>query len=525
MSIRDFAASEGPALIETDVCIIGAGAAGISLARRLADGRRRILLVESGGMDFDPDTQDLYSGQDLGRPYFDLAAARLRYFGGSTNHWEGWCGPMDAADFEKQEWIAYSGWPISLEDLMPYYREAQTFNELGAWGYDDSIWSRFGMDAPPVDREKLMTYFWQFADVPVRYGAKFMSEDLRERIDVLLMANATDIRLDTSGKAVEAVEVKSLNGKSALIKARQFVLACGGIENPRLLLASNSVQTKGIGNDRDLVGRYFMEHPHVSVGRLVGPGLSDWMEHYNTFYIDKVKYQPGAQVTPDLRRALNIANVVVEFFPVEDPNAGLSALRRLRDAVSADNRDWARMGEDLWRVVVDLDDVARQAWRRIVQNRGAMASFSSLDLLVRSEQTPNPASRVLLVDERDALGMPRAGLEWRLNEIDSLTVKAAVDVVAAEAGRLGIGRVKLLESVEAGDWMAEMVGGWHHMGTTRMADDASRGVVDRNCRVHGIDNLYIAGSSVFTTGGFTNPTLTIVALAYRLADHLKTRLG
>jgi choline dehydrogenase-like flavoprotein len=528
MAMRDFGATEGPDLIEADICIIGGGAAGISVARKLAlaNTKLKILLVESGGLTFDPDTQDLYKGPYTGRPYYELDASRLRFFGGSTNHWQGWCGPMDAMDFEKLDFIPNSGWPIALDDLLPHYREAHAYNELGPWAYDDaSAWPLLGIGNPPIDPAKMTTYFWQFADSPVRYGEKFLQEKLEDKIDVLLMANGTALKLNAEGTRMESLTIRSLSGKRATVKARAYVLSCGGIGNARLLLANNDVQKNGIGNDRDLVGRYFMEHPHVPVGHILGPGLTEIMDFYNSFYVGKVKFQPAPQIPPALRRQMEISNVAIEIFPVEDPNAGLSALRRVRDAMGATNRDWSKIGSDLWKVLIDIDDVAWQAYRRLVLKRAATASFTALELIVRSEQTPNPDSRVTLIEERDALGMPRGSLNWQLTDQDNKPVKAVVDLLGAELARLGYGRIKLLDSVKDGNWMAEMIGGWHHMGTTRMSEDPSTGVVDRNCRIHGIDNLYVAGSSVFTTSGFVNPTLTIVALAYRLADHLKERLA
>lgn len=496
----------------------------MSIARRLAGARLKVILLESGGLEFDSTTQVLYAGPQLGRKYYKLDEARLRFFGGSTNHWQGWCGPMDREDFEAQKWIEGSGWPITYDDLHPYYLDAQGFNELGPWGYDASVWARLKTTQPPYDPSKLATYFWQFADETVRYGKKFLEQQVPENVQIVLNANVTEINLSEGGQVANSVTIRSTTGRRAQIKARSFVLACGGIENPRILLASRAVQKTGIGNDHDLVGRFFMEHPHVPVGRIVGPGIQDLMEHYNTFYLNKIKYQPAVQLAFPLRQKMKTANAAIEFFAEEDPDSGLVALRRLRSAFASSQKDWGQIGGEVWKVLSDMDEVAKQAWRRIVENRGATARFSAIQLLVRSEQTPNPSSRVVLAEEKDALGVPRAGLNWVLNSLDQHTVKSAVDVLASEAGRLGQGRVKLLESLKDGDWFSEMYGGWHHMGTTRMSNDPKSGVVDRNSKVHGVSNLYMAGSSVFTTGGFTNPTLTIVALAYRLADHLKTSL-
>jgi choline dehydrogenase-like flavoprotein len=165
-------------------------------------------------------------------------------------------------------------------------------------------------------------------------------------------------------------------------------------------------------------------------------------------------------------------------------------------------------------------------WLRVNTNR------RGLYVVARAEQAPNPASRVMLSEERDAFGLPRIALDWQLLDVDKRSLKVTMEALDRELRRLSLGRVEpsaWLDEPET-PWVADPlvsnhpVGGYHHMGTTRMATSPRRGVVDADCRVHGLGNLYVAGSSVFPTGGWANPTLTILALALRLGDHLGRKL-
>ena len=187
------------------------------------------------------------------------------------------------------------------------------------------------------------------------------------------------------------------------------------------------------------------------------------------------------------------------------------------------------LGRDIWDVVTDLDDVARGMFRATPDDpyHPPYDLSRPIRFYTRLEQCPNPDSRVKLIGEQDALGLNRIALDWQLTDLDKRSLRRSQELIGAEFGRLGVGRFKLDDWLLADDnsWPEDLHGGHHHMGTCRMSDDPKRGVVDRDCRVHGFDNLYVAGSAVYPTTGYVNPTLTVVALALRLADHLKTKFG
>src|SRR5262245_35319079 len=258
--------------VETDVCIAGAGAAGISLARELAGRPFRVALVEAGGLDETSTTPSLFAGESVGVPYFPLDLARLRYFGGSTNHWGGWSRPLDEIDFETRAWIPHSGWPIRLRDLDVYYERANAACGLGPCRYDFASWeealSRAGRRPPRFDPERLAdSIFHVIPEHLLRFGQAFRSElQAASNLDVYLHAAAVEIETDGDGRSVRSLRFSGVDGKKLTIGAKLFVLASGGLEVPRLLLLSRRARPKGLGNDHDLVGRFFLEHPHVRSG-------------------------------------------------------------------------------------------------------------------------------------------------------------------------------------------------------------------------------------------------------------------
>ncbi|MCZ6763758.1 MAG: GMC family oxidoreductase [Alphaproteobacteria bacterium] len=507
--------------IESDVCFVGAGAAGITLARELGNLGRKVCLLESGGLENDDDTQDLYDGEDIGIPY-PVYGSRLRFFGGSTNHWAGWCQPLDPIDFEARSWVSHSGWPIAYDDVFPYYVRAQEVVELGPFNYDPGYWEQFYKDRGykrfPLAESRVSTKLWHLSP-PTRFGKVYRDEiEKSDTISAYLYANVVDILTDENARQVTGLKVASLDGKSFEVTGNTYVLATGGIENPRLLLTADGVQKEGLGNGNDLVGRFFMEHPRVTVAHLMLPNK----DNAAAFYLDNWDTSNERQVlacmslTADIQESERLLNYSSNLVPVS-PGADSDGYGSLREIVGGWRKEQVpdNLSEHIGNIIADLDDVASALYGRFF-GAGESRLFR---MEARTEQAPNPDSRVLLAAERDALGMRRIDLDWRMTDRDMYSIVRSTGILGQEFGRAGLGRIKTSLSENDDDWPLYLSGGNHHMGTTRMADDAKRGVVDKNCRVHGIDKLYVAGSSVFPTCGYANPTLTIVALALRLADH------
>ena len=459
--------------IEADLCVVGAGAVGITLARELSGRNLRVCILESGGTSFDGRIQALCVGNNVGQPYQPLDACRLRFFGGSTNHWMGSnCALLDI-DFEKRDWVPHSGWPFARRVLDPYYERARFYLDLDERGFESAAWERAG-GYPPFHPglEKLETRIYEYR--PVRFGTRFR-EDIERSKNVSVYLHATTLEIETNEAAttVTGLRAGTLEGKRFAVKGRSYVLATGGLENPRLLLLSNRQRPRGLGNDHDLVGRFFMEHLDLRTGIFV-----------------------------PLEGGIRVSDLYFNRSQVEVDGRQIRGFVALPDAVLREQR--------LLGTSIIFEPLQHEG-------RAPIAA-----LHVTAEQSPNPESRVFLTPDRDAFGLQRVDLAWRPSALDKRSLIHAHRAFATEFGRLGIGRIRFDLARDETSWPDDLLGDCHHMGTTRMSDDPRRGVVDENSRVHGISNLFIGGCSVFPTGGYVPPTRTIVALALRLGDHLRS---
>lgn len=513
------------ATIQADLCIIGAGAAGITLARRLRGQGHRVLLLESGGFEYSAQVQDLYKGRLTGLPYIPLETARLRYFGGTTMHWEGMCVPLMPLDFDRRSAVPDSGWPISYDDVARYYGEAQEVCQLGPLRYDLSDW--LDPEARLPDLSRVQSRVFQFGP-PTRFGTVYRQELVNaEDVTILLHANVTEIMVDDGGEVVSGLRLATLDGTTATARAGRYVLACGGIENPRLLLSSDQVHTAGIGNSHDTVGRYFMEHFETWPVNIAMTMPKEKVQPYFGFNVEGLYLKPCMVLEPKVQEELGVANggATLDSVAYHEDVTGFVALRRLLNGVRKGDLDEAL--ETLPLILADLDDVAEGTWRKLngQRYRPLAGDGHAVSVKIYGEQVPNPDSRVMLGDDRDVLGMRRPVLDWRLTDLDRHTAVTSARVIGEGLAGEGAGRARMAEWVEDEGWPDSLEGGMHHIGTTRMSANPRHGVVDGDCRVHGMRNLYIAGSSVFPTCGYANPTLTIVAMALRLADHLSMRMA
>ncbi len=514
--------------IYSDLCIIGSGAAGLTIATQMIGRSTQVLLLEAGGLDFSPASQAVYEGQTKGQPAFPLESMRLRYFGGSTNHWTGLCRPLEESDFVEKDWVPNSGWPIRKADLDPYVLKTHEILDLNTVEYSLSKLALPGSQYFPLAPNLFDHHVWRLS-TPTRFGQKYkVPMEKAPNIKVLLNANVFELVLDPSGKKIVKLTYKDPSQKIRTVKAGHFVLAAGGIENARLLLASRSVNHAGVGNDRDLVGRYYNDHPHVYTGtmKLFSKGDAELCaSSYAIFKSFGNEILPAVAMSPNVqKKEKTLANAFSLFLNRNlDASKGYMALRRLLSGKSDKANAHTTFWDDLTAVWQDLDGASVGLYNKA---KSIVSTTEEFKLLTRAEQAPNPDSRVLLNDQLDSFGMPRVTLDWQLTPLDKHTIFTANTAFASEIGRLGLGRVHLPEWLLSPgmDLGTEFHPGSHHMGTTRMASSPAKGVVDANCKVFGLANLYVAGSSVFTTGGYANPTFTIVQLALRLSDHLKLQL-
>ena len=495
-------------LIEGDICIVGAGAAGISMALDWDNTNYKVVLLEGGGFEYDSKVQELYAGKTTGQPYFPLMSSRLHYFGGTTGHWAGFCSPMDPIDFAKRKWVAHSGWPINRNDMDPYYERAQKKLELGPYNYDAAHWQKDDPAMLPLVNNDSVVWnkIWQFSP-PTRFGDKYRKNIVGSRnIHLYTYANVVDIKTNEAGSSVSELVVKNYEGKQHRVRAKKFILACCAIQNARLLLASNQQASKGLGNSHDLVGRFFMEHLEIKSAELYLFKPSPLKLYAFNFGITKARAELA--IHSKKQEEFEILNGTVSLTPLVIAN-------KLKPAIERWNQEDPRKAGN--RFFGGYSEAGRDA-------HIPASGSNSYQCFTRIEQAPNPASRVTLDTEKDGLGVARASLHWELTDFEKRSIRKIYELLGQEVGRTGAGRIKLmkfLEDTNDHSWPDFTGGGWHHMGTTRMSEDPKYGVVDANCKVHGISNLFIAGSSCFTTAGAPNPTLTLVALTLRLSDHVK----
>jgi choline dehydrogenase-like flavoprotein len=518
----EFQQVESHSELSADICIVGGGAAGIAIARELIDADCSVLLLESGGMSLDSEVQSLYEGTNT-RDDFALNTTRFRFLGGTTNVWGGWCAPLDPIDFEKRDWVPDSGWPITFDDLSPFYDRAQQLCGLGAYRYEVEDWPSLAKASLALDPAKLEHKMWQISQLKA-FGRAY-EEQLRRATSLNVMLNATVTRIitDPGASRVVAVEVQDLHGRRATVRASTFVMACGGIEIPRLLLASNQIHPAGVGNRYDLVGRYFMEHPHPDAGGILLTGDPESLGAYGFREVAKERVVMAFGPSPAAQKRHRILNssIAISGPLSHGPSEGWDSLIKISRA-RKDGKWPENFGSHIGKVLRDLGDVLREGYKR--DDEGPIKGYQ---LTARTEVVPKRENRVTLGQERDALDVNRAELDWNVGTLDRTTVATTMILLAEEFGRLNVGRVRINELLLEEDtrWSEGLSWFGHHMGTTRMHADSRRGVVNADCRVHGISNLFIASSAVFPTCGFANPTLTIVALALRLADHLKSSMA
>jgi choline dehydrogenase-like flavoprotein len=534
-------------VLHAAVCIVGAGAAGISMALQFIGSGIEVLLLESGALGEEPDTQALYAGavanQQLHSP---PDRYRQRRFGGTTTIWGGRCMPFDPIDFEPRDYVPHSGWPFTREVLLPYYPAANRLCEAGDFSYTAAESFRAG-GRPMIegfDSEIFSSDTLERFSCPTDFGARY-GERLRAapNIRVILHANVSAIRLRAAGDRVASLEVRTLGGKRLAAHAGQYVLAAGGLEIARLLLASRDIQGAGIGNQHDLVGRYYMCHLAGTIGalRILKPASS--VHHGYEISDEGIYCRRRLALRPQAQRARRLGNFVARLHHprITDPAHRSSVLsllylakpfipyeysKRLHGDGHAALGSWL---SHLGNVVTGPFEALAFAWHMLRDRKLAERKFPSIIVTSKAnlysidfhaEQQPEASSRVQLDSALDALGMPRLRIDWRYTAGDLDTVQRAIALLAAELARTGVGILEYDAATVEAEMTRYGAYGGHHIGTARMGSDARSSVVDSDCRVHGVDNLFVAGSATFPTSSQANPTLTVVALALRLAAQL-----
>lgn len=581
MQIANLDSLRADSTIEADLVIVGAGPAGLTIAREFFGTSIQVLILESGELKEGPPFSGLNAVESVGEPRSAAQTqkriqlvgpncpswsnetqpfgVRCRVLGGSTEAWLGKSTLFDDIDLAERDWVPYSGWPFRREALSSYFGRAAEALNLGPNVYDERVWDLMRR-APPLaelDPRVLRSWFWQFARSRInnrdilRFGREFIAFDAA---NVRVLVNATVTRIDTNetGAVFEAVEASSFHGKRLRVRAKAAVLAASAIENPRLLLVSNGACPKGLGNQHDLVGRFLMDHPSGTIGCFKREDAAAIIDRFG-FYSVKHRgfthiYTHGLVPSRDLQERealLHCAAYMAEEHAPDDP---WDALKRLLGATSDEPIsdlvrvasspgliakgvglrffDSGAMPQRIRNIVVDtMVKLYPNFVVREFQTHGIPHKLNRVIINGISEQAPDPESRITLSDKTDALGVPIPRVDWRIGDAAPRTLIRLGHLLATELPRAGL-PAPILE-----DWIAQkrpqdgdLTDVAHSSGTTRMSDDPKRGVVNPDCRLHSVAGLYVAGASVFPTAGHANPTLMIVTLALRLADHLKAEL-
>jgi choline dehydrogenase-like flavoprotein len=527
MAIIDLSATPDNSTVSADVCIVGGGPAGITLATELAKQGLHVLIIESGHLDReDAFTSALNTVENIGEDrILDQSKLRNRIFGGSSHTWSGRCTTFDDMDYESRTWVEASGWPIGKQDVAPFIDRAAKHLGLNAAAYDTSILASLGLSAnfDTVSDSAIRSIFWQFSRerAPhggfVRFGPRFLRNPT-PNVSVAINATVTAIETSPAGDHVTALSMKTPAGIVHSAVARMFILCAGGIENPRLLLASNAQDPRGIGNKNGLVGRYLMDHPRAFIGSFAAGCESRILPELGV-RTDRTgaRFQRGLSLTREAQRRerlLNCAAWIVYDFAHDDLWSALKTAR-LSGKIMPQMRLALR----------HADQLVAGVWAKYLRKGALPRRVGRIDLHLTLEQSPDADSRVTLSDRTDAYGVPLATIDWKVSDRERRTA-ISLGLSVNEALKKA-----QLPTAELVDWVrderpedAVFFDVAHPTGTTRIGRTDEDGVVDADCKVFGIDNLYVAGSSVFPTGSHANPTLMILALAVRLSDTLGARM-
>ena len=509
--------------VQADICIIGAGAAGVALAREFIGSGRKVCILEGGGRFRSRKSQSVYEGKSVGQ-YYELSTTRSRFYGGSTNCWGGFCRPLREEDFARRPWVENSGWPISHDELMRYMGRAAEVCGVYDDEYGVESWCARLDDEHltplPLPGDRVVTEISQLS--PQRHlGAKYRRKIAASPdVDVYMHANVTRIQADPeNGKVIRHVDAATFNGRKLRIKAHAYILATGGIENARMLLLSDDVVENGLGNTSGLVGRFFMEHPKIASGKVVfnQPFNPDFYDTgYCYFRAPIIAHLTLSEETRE-REGLLGYKAYIETMYQGETSPGVTVFREmymdLRKQAIPEN-----MAGKLWQAAKELPNIYKFIVGKRLRNPRYIDHYRLVNIL---EPEPLSESRVTLDSETDRLGLRKTRLDWRLSQKVADTLLRSQQIIDEELRAAGIGQLEIEPEVLEGHLPDAVEWVWHHMGTTRMDPSPQKGVVDTDCKVHGVNNLYVAGSSVFPNVGYDTPTINLVALSLRLADHLK----
>ena len=512
--IRDLERGVPSEEVRTNVCIVGAGAAGILLATELLRLGKTVTLLEGGGAEIEEASQDPYRSEVVGLAHTGVHVGRFRAKGGTTTRWGGQILEYEEQDFEQRDWVPGSGWPFALTELKPHYARALELEGMGGALHNDAdVWRTVGMSEPHY--QNLDAYFTRWTPEPNFAVLHRAALEDNPALTLWLHANAVELLLD--GERCTGVRCRTLGGVEAVFAADEYVFCLGTIESSRFFLQPREGRLPW--NHSGLLGKNYQDHIDSNAATVLPHSLTRFHNAFDNVFWKGYKYHPKLRLNREIQTRLRTLNVGATMQAISDVD---EALVRNKGTMKQVLR--GRLGElkaaDVASLLGNLPLLARQTWRYAVERRAYIPAQAKIMLRVHCEQEPLNGSSITLSEERDALGMLRTRLDWRISEMELATIRTYTKV--AQTALAEVAEVVPDADLMAGslDYLKRCEDSYHQMGGMRMAAGENEGVVDPNLRLHGTKNAYVLSCAVFPTSGYSNPTHTLLALAARLAQHL-----
>jgi hypothetical protein len=509
---------DGPQSAET--LIIGSGAVGLTMAIDLARAGRQVILLEAGGRGVDAESQAYFkNARWRDQQLQGLHLGRFRLLGGTTNFWGGQLVEFDQIVFGKRPWVADIAWPITRQDLDPHYERVYELLGMGHHLSDETVWKRLSV-TPPALGDDLDMYFSAWA--PQSNLATLFESEIKSSAKLCAFVNAPAVALesDESGKRVTGVRVRTAAGKARHFSARHVILANGTVEIARLLKLPLGDGRRAPWSDNPWLGKGFTDHIDCFGGHVTPLDKKRFHDLFDNAYLDGIKYAPKLKLSEALQQQRELLGVTAFFLfnsSLQEhlANAKLLARSLFRGRLHAVPNPL----ELLSSVRVAIPMIVRYLRYRRMYN----PADQGIQLRLMGEQLPLVESSIHLGEQCDALGMPIVEMDWRIDGREIETLATIGELVARYLEREQLATVRLDAALVGRDpGLTKQFGDYYHqMGMARMAATAAEGVVDRNLKVFGTDNLHVAGAAVYPSTGFANPTFTAMALGVRLADAIR----
>jgi choline dehydrogenase-like flavoprotein len=524
MGLIDLVTIPAGQAFNADVVIVGAGVAGLVLADALRGSGMSVDVLEAGGATLEPESQALYEAEMVGVPHLGTNEGRFRVYGGSSIRWGGQLLPLRPSDFNQRPHIPFSGWPINSSDLEPYIRSCEEILGVNHAPYDSDLLEKLPMPRPSLTEPDLQLRFskwapFRFRNLTHTLGRRCLAEP---RIRIFIHACVSAIELHVDGNHVENVKAVTPNGNCYSFGGKQIVISAGSIETSRLLLASRSIHTKGICNITDQLGRWFHDHLSVKAATLMPIDRRKFLNKFAPWFVGDTRHTIKLETSDAWQEKHSCLNVMGHLVFQSDESSAFAWLRQQLLAQQSRIGGDVKLGTpSLRQLPEETLDLLYLLWKRLARKRRWCPSNAEIKLCIDTEQQPNPESRIRLSKTLDAIGMPKAVVQWQWGEPERHAFHTYSALFNRQWRIWDLGEIAWNERFEAGSgWEKGVSDIYHLMGGTRMSVGPQDGIVDKELRVHGIDNLSVASLSVFPTGGSSNPTFTLMMLTLRLAERL-----